>query len=153
MAMMDKTTKKYINDELDKNDFQRMKESLLKERLRIESRIAELKVTENGFQEYCRYGFTLLGNMDEYFSAANVENKQKMIGFIFPEKLMFSQNTFQTITPNEILTLLCSTGKGLGSSTKEKSSKNAAQSCKVTQSIQFSNHFLKDLQRLARIVA
>jgi site-specific DNA recombinase len=71
-VMMEKTTKKYISDELDRNDFQRMKESLTKERLGFESRIAELKVTESGFQEYCSYGFTLLGNMDEYFSAANV---------------------------------------------------------------------------------
>ena len=44
--------------------------------------------------------------MDHYYSNANLENRQKMLGLIFPEKLVFSNNTFQTMQPNEVLTLL-----------------------------------------------
>ena len=68
------------------------------------------------------------------YSTANLENRQKMLGLIFPEKLVFSNNTFQTMQPNEVLTLLCNGGKGFSDGKKEKSSGNAAQSCVVTLS-------------------
>jgi hypothetical protein len=55
-----------------------------------------------------------------------------MFGLIFPEKLVFSNNTFQTMQPNEILTLLCNGGKGFSDGKKEKSSIFAALFCVVT---------------------
>jgi hypothetical protein len=57
-----------------------------------------------------------------------------MPGLIFPEKLVFSNNTFQTMQPNEVLTLLCNADKDFSDGKKEKSSGNAAQSCVVTLS-------------------
>ncbi|HML58844.1 MAG TPA: hypothetical protein PKA85_10785 [Ferruginibacter sp.] len=95
---------------------------------------AELKAAESGFQEYYRYGLSLLSNMGQYYLAANIENRQKMLGLIFPEKLVFDNNTFQTMQPSEVLNLLCNSGKGFGGGKKEKSSGNAAQSCVVTAS-------------------
>ena len=82
-----------------------------------------MKAAESGFQEYCRYGFFLLSNMGHYHRTANIENRQKMPGLIFSEKLTYSNKTFQTTKPGEILGLLCSGGKGFGDSKKEKSSK------------------------------
>ncbi len=57
-----------------------------------------------------------------------------MLGLIFPEKLVYNNNTFQTMTPSEVLNLLCNGGKGFSDGKKEKSSDNAAQSCVVTAS-------------------
>ncbi len=88
--------------------------------------------TESGFQEYYRYGLSLQSNMDHYYRAANIENRQKMLGLIFPEKLVYNNNTFQTMQPSEVLDLLCNGGNGFSDCKKEKSSKNAAQSCVVT---------------------
>jgi site-specific DNA recombinase len=93
-----------------------------------------LKATETGFQEYYRYGISLLSNLKEYYCTANIENKQKMLGLIFSEKLVFSNKTFQTREPNEVLTLLCNIDKGFRGFKKEKSSNIAAQSCRVTAS-------------------
>jgi len=70
--------------------------------------------------------------LDKYYSAASLENKQKMLGLIFPEKLVFSDNTFQTMEPNEVLTLLCNGGRGFSGSKNEKSTGNAAQFCVLT---------------------
>ncbi|MBI2730503.1 MAG: recombinase family protein [Sphingobacteriales bacterium] len=134
VEMMDKTTKKFVNDDLDKYDYKRMKESLSRECTELRRQIAELKAAESGFQEYYRYGLSLLSNMDHYYRAANIENRQKMLGLIFPEKLVFDKNTFQTMKPSELLNLLCNSGKGFGGGKKEKSSGNAAQSCVVTPS-------------------
>jgi site-specific DNA recombinase len=134
LEMMDKAAKKLVNDELDKYGYNRLKESLSKENAVLRSRIADLKATESGFQEYYRYGLSLLSNMGHYYRTANIENRQKMLGLIFPEKLVFDNNTFQTMQPSEVLDLLCSGGKGFSGGKKEKSSDKAAQSCVVTPS-------------------
>lgn len=121
VEMMDKSAKKFINDDLDKHDYKRIKESLSRDCTELRSRIADLKATESGFQEYYHYGISLLSNMGQYYRAANIENRQKMLGLIFPEKLVFDNNTFQTMKPSEILDLLCSGGNGFsGSKRKEQ---------------------------------
>ena len=100
VVMMDKSAKKFVNDDLDRHDYKRIKESLSRECAEMRSRIAELKATDSGFQEYYRYGISLLSNMGQYYRAANIENRQKMLGLIFPEKLVFDNNTFQTMQPS-----------------------------------------------------
>jgi hypothetical protein len=45
------------------------------------------------------------------YDSATIENKQKMLGLIFPERLMFLENDFQTVVPNEIITVLCNADK------------------------------------------
>ena len=91
-----------------------------------------VKAAESGYKEYCRYGISLLSNMDHYYSTANLENRQKMLGLIFPEKLVFSNNTFQTMQPNEILTLLCNGGMGFSPNEKGLSGNKPGKSCVVT---------------------
>ena len=51
---------------------------------------------------------------------------------IFPEKLVFSNYTFQTMQPNEILTLLCNGGKGFSPNEKGLSKNKLEKSCVVT---------------------
>lgn len=129
---LDKATEKFITGDLDKDGYNRMKENTAKKCAGITNRIAELKSTDSGFKEYTKYGVSLLSNLKQYYSSASLENKQKMLGLIFPEKLVYSNYEFQTIEPNEILTLLCSAGKGFSDFIKGKSSKNAAHSYGVT---------------------
>ena len=99
----------------------------------FEYKIAELKKLESGFKEYCHYGISLLSNMGHYYTTATIENKQRMLGLIFPEKLVFSNNTFQTIQPNEILTLLCNGGNGFSPNEKGLSKNKLEKSCVVTR--------------------
>jgi site-specific DNA recombinase len=132
--MMDKSAKKFINDDLDKHDYKRIKESLSRECAELRSKIADLKAADSGFAEYCRYGFSLLGNMGHYYRTATIENRQKMLGLIFPEKLVFSNNTFQTMQPNEILTLLCNGGNGFSPNVKGLFKDKLEKSCVVTLS-------------------
>jgi site-specific DNA recombinase len=105
--MLDKATRKLINDELDKEGYNRVKDSLQKETVTLKVRISELKETESGFMEYVKFGVTLLGNLPYYYGKATLEGKQRMLGSIFPEKLIFSENTYRTAMPNEIIDLLC----------------------------------------------
>lgn len=112
LEMMDKAARKLVNDELDKAEYNLLKEMLFKENAELRYKISELKAAENGYREYCRFGFSLLSNLGQYYKAANIENQQKMLGLIFPEKLVFFNHTFQTKEPSELLRLLCRAGKG-----------------------------------------
>jgi hypothetical protein len=104
--MLDKATRKRVNDEMDMDDFKRFKASLTKETADLKMRISGLKESESGFMEYLRYGIKVLGNLSYYYNTAKLENKQKIVGSIFPEKLIYSENTYRTAQPNEIISLL-----------------------------------------------
>ncbi|HET7116762.1 MAG TPA: recombinase family protein [Hanamia sp.] len=132
LEMMDKAARKLVNDELDKAGYNRLKENLFKENAELRYKISELKAAESGYQEYCRYGFSLLSNLGQYYKASNIENQQKMLGLIFPEKLVFFNHTFQTKEPSELLGLLCSAGKGLEGNKKGLPVKRNEKSCEVT---------------------
>ena len=129
---MDLAAEKLVIGDLDKEAYNRMKINNEKKCAEIKSRILEYKSTESGYMEYAKYSISLLSNISSYYNTASLENKQKMLGLIFPEKLFFRNNTFQTTKPNEILTLLCSTDKGLEGDKKRLGSKKAAQSYMVT---------------------
>ena len=49
-----------------------------------------------------------------------IEGKQKMLGSIFPEKLVFEKGKYRTTQPNEILTLLCNNNNGFGEKKDKK---------------------------------
>ena len=57
-----------------------------------------------------------------------------MPGLIFPEKLVYINNTFQTKEPGEVPGLLCSAGNGLEGNKKGLFVKNNEKSCEVTAS-------------------
>ncbi|MEO7265232.1 MAG: hypothetical protein ABIW38_09980, partial [Ferruginibacter sp.] len=112
--------------------YKRMKENNAQTCANFRTRIAELKSVDSGFKEYIKYNISLMSNLKQYYSTATLDSKQKMLGLMFPEKLVFSNNEFQTTKESELLTLLCNAGKGFSGSKKEKSSGNAAQSYVVT---------------------
>ncbi|MHB8260832.1 MAG: hypothetical protein ACYDCN_04885 [Bacteroidia bacterium] len=129
--MLDKATRKLISDELDKESYIRIKDSLQKETIDLKVRISDLKDTESGFMEYLTYGVTLLGNLPHYYSTATLEGKQKMLGSIFPEKLIFSENSYRTAKPNEVIELFSDVTKAFGDSEKKKAAKNSGLFHKV----------------------
>ncbi len=54
----------------------------------------------------------LLLNLDKYYKTKNTEIKQKIIGSVFPEKLVFENNEYRTTKLNDVVTLICPTDKG-----------------------------------------
>ena len=56
----------------------------------------------------------LLLNIDEYYVTKNTEVKQKIIGSMFPEKLIFENNQYRTTKTNDVVGLICPKDKDLG---------------------------------------
>ena len=63
----------------------------------------------------------LLKNLHRHYAANDVEIKQRIIGSIFPEKLIFSKNEYRTTKLNEAFALICADNKP---SNKNKNGKN-----------------------------
>ena len=132
-AMLDKIAEKYIHDGLDKDMYHRLTDKQKIEITSLKIQIEELKQADTGFNEYSRFGFSLLSNLSYYYNQSNLENKQKMIGLIFPEKLVFTNSSYRTTKPNELLTLMCNNINDLGVVKTKKTSNNESLSLMVAR--------------------
>ncbi|MBD2704956.1 hypothetical protein IC229_30275 [Spirosoma sp. BT702] len=67
-----------------------------------------------------KYGFSLLQNLTGYYNQASFEVKQKMIGSIFPERLIYVDNNYRTNQINAFVSIFCGkSGSYEASSTKK----------------------------------
>ena len=99
---------------------------------RLRNDMEAIGSVEGGYQEYFNYGFSIISNLGYYYTNASTEVKAKFFGLTFQEKLQFSEKSFQTISPNIILTLLSNDIKGLDENKRGQISVNANLSSKVT---------------------
>jgi site-specific DNA recombinase len=65
--------------------------------------------------------FDLLKNLPKHYAASDPEVKQRILGSIFPEKLIFSKGEYRTTSLNEAFALICNDNKP---SNKNKNGKN-----------------------------
>lgn len=79
----------YVDRELEKDSYQRMKVSTKDEIQRLQSQISRLKSTDTNFMKYSRYGMSLLGNLDFHYQQSSPYVRKKLLGSIFTGKLVF----------------------------------------------------------------
>lgn len=151
MDYLDKATEKVIQEVIDKVIYQRTKNKIMKECSDITYRISELENVENGFIEYSKFGMTLLSNIAYYYSSSTLEQKQQILGLMFPEKLIFENNTYRTSKPNPVLELLYAAGKDTAKTKKgQKVLKNHLSSM-VAGSIEISNQLISDFIETVKV--
>ena len=112
------TDDKFISGDLEKDSYKRMKDHYHQEIWKLQEKKNDIESMDSAFIQYTKWGFSLLLNLPEYYNGASLEIKQKIIGSIFPEKLVFSEGAYRTNKPNEVLTLLCNNINGLGGNKK-----------------------------------
>ena len=128
-----KASIKLVNDEIDKLTFSQLKERLDREVLGLSSRISELREGNNGFLDHCKFGFSVLSNLNSFYQQADLNSKQKLISSIFPEKLSFTGKDYRTSKPSEILNLLFLNQRDLQGVKIKLPIKNDEQSGKVAR--------------------
>ena len=83
---------------------------------------------ENNIKDF---GFLYLRNLDKIFKAATLEEKHRIVGLTYPEKMTFQNGAFQTVNGSDIISLLCRSGK-TSSQEKGKPQKNF---CGISQEV------------------
>ena len=59
------------------------------------------------FESYLKFSCSLLKNLDRAYMEANLEIKQRIIGSIFPGKLIYEKSNYRTTRVNEVVSLMC----------------------------------------------
>jgi site-specific DNA recombinase len=84
---------------------------------------------------YIDFGLGLFLNLNTYFINASIEIQQKIIGSVFPDKLIFDGEKYRTIRKNELLELILRMDGDSRTGGKRKVLKNQDSSCKAPQVI------------------
>ncbi len=100
---------KFIADHIDVETYSAMKKKLDEEIAELKNREAQILEQESDFALYIKKGFTLADNLRRFYHDASVEIKQKIVGSIFPEKLVFDENSYRTSRVNEAFLLITKT--------------------------------------------
>src|SRR3989338_11330096 len=91
----------YVDGELEKDSYQRVKASTKDEIQRLQTQISRLTSTDTNFMKYCRYGMSLLGNLDFHYQQSSPYIRKKLLGSIFTGKLVFENGNYRTTGLNE----------------------------------------------------
>ena len=78
----------------------------------LQQRKSDMETMDTAFNQYLKWGCSLLADLPSYYNGASIEVKQSIVGSIFPEKLVFDNNNYRTNRVNEVVGLLCSNDKG-----------------------------------------
>ncbi len=84
-----KARKLLIDEVISAKDFQEAKAEYEPIIAKLEAQKEEAGSFDSQYKLYVEYGFSVLRNIDQYYDDADIEAKQKLIGWIFPEKNHF----------------------------------------------------------------
>ncbi len=111
---------KFLDNQINSEDYNSMKNRIQTSLDEWDSYKEELSVDKSAFIKYFDYGLTFLANMKEYYVNAGLDVKQKIVGSIFPEKIIFFENKYRTTKTNELLSLITTNINTLGGIKIEK---------------------------------
>ena len=112
-ARLVKARNKLVDDELDAVDYKAIKTECETKIAQLESRLLNTHSQDTNIESLLRKVFENLAHLDELWQESTAERKRLIIGSIFPEKLVFDGNTFQTARLNEGARLIYTLNKGL----------------------------------------
>ncbi|MFL5728203.1 MAG: hypothetical protein ACJ75J_01845, partial [Cytophagaceae bacterium] len=94
-----------------KNRFEELNAKLRREK-------AGLELSDSPYSKHLKQNITMLKSVDQYFEKSPLEVKQKIIGSMFPEKLVFENNQYRAKRVNEVIALILMKESKLGAKNK-----------------------------------
>jgi site-specific DNA recombinase len=98
----------FLSGTLGDANYKRISERLMSDIDRVEDEIKQLGRAETNLERHFTYGVNMLTNLTFYFNNAPIEIKHKIVGSIFPEKLIFENESYRTTKVNSLVSLMCS---------------------------------------------
>lgn len=139
---------KLLNDNIADDDYKRITTNIKAEISRMEKEKHDLSIVETNLEKHFSYGITFLSHMNYYYNNAPIEIKHKIIGSIFPDKLIFEGNNYRTERENSLISLICSDTMKYNGVGKKKATQMNGLSTFAPPSVLFSNQFKEDLSKL-----
>lgn len=83
------------------------------------------------YDKMIKYGLNLVSNLATVRDQMDIDLKQRVIGSVFPEKLIISENDYRAAKPNEVMSFIFSVNEAFREDKKEKGQQNADLSTMV----------------------
>ncbi|KAA9325040.1 recombinase family protein [Adhaeribacter soli] len=97
---------KFIDDLIDRGAYLTNKARYNEQVENLLRKKDELQNTDSSFQKYFKFGITLIGQLRTFYRYSSPEVKQKIVGSIFPQKLIFKESSYRTTQPNEFFKVI-----------------------------------------------
>lgn len=101
-------TDKFADDLIDNDTYIQRREAYKVEITVLNEGLKMLEVQEDGFNKYLAFSCTLLGNLSKFYRESSLAVQQKMVGSIFPGKLIYEDGKYRTTEMNYFIELMCS---------------------------------------------
>lgn len=98
-----------LSSDIDPKDYKTIKTEIEDKLLRLEARLTELTNNSAGVQgleKMIEKVLAVLFRLDKTYTGADIKLKREIIGSIFPEKLIFSENGYRTGKINEVASFI-----------------------------------------------
>ena len=118
---LDSIEDKYLDGDIDKDSFNRMKKRTQSNITEIQGKIELLQSSKQNVTPQLSYCISLLSNLDRVFLEAPIEAKIKLLGSMFPEKIEYDGEKYRTASYNKVLDLIYQNTNKLRGDEKEKS--------------------------------
>lgn len=109
---LEKIDADFADGVIEADSYSRMTSNFKKELEKLEWKKIETDQTQTTFNKYWKYGFTLISDIDKYYKQANVGVKQRLLGSILRQNLVFENNNYRTPVLNKAVELILNTSKG-----------------------------------------
>ena len=126
--LLEKAEDKFINGDVDSSTFNNVKNRYITKINLLEREFNELNVDEILLDSQINFSFNLLRDLDFYYLNAPTEFKNKILGSIFPENLVYSDKNYRTPNSDSVISLIANIPKVSRGSERRLVTNNGDQS-------------------------
>ena len=99
---------KLLSNDIEAEDYNRMGKNTKEKIEKSKREIVELKQTDSPLDQHFQFGLSMMKNINYYYDNADIPTKQRIVGSIFPEKLIFDGESYRTTKVNSFISLISS---------------------------------------------
>ena len=126
--LLEKAEDKFISGDVDSSTFNNVKNRYITKINSLDRELNELNVDEILLDSQINFSFNLLRDLDFYYLNAPTEFKNKILGSIFPENLIYSDEKYRTPNSDSVISLIANIAKVSEDSKMQKVTDNGDQS-------------------------
>lgn len=111
---------KFMDDEIDSISYKKMKSTIEEKFNELHKKRIELGAGKIVVDKQITFATSLLLDLKGCYAKSDTETKQRLIGSIFPEKIVFDGEKYRTTKTNELLAILTNDSKAFKKSENKK---------------------------------
>ena len=130
-----------LDGDLIAKEYREMKEEIELSIGALKREETDLMSTDKNHDKKIDKCLDFLLNIDKLYSSVEIDVKQRIIGSLTSEKMIFENENYRTLKLNKVIELICTDSKGLRKNKKGKMLENRTLSLGVESDSIFSNLF------------